>query len=181
MKRSVFGSAACKIRSRSFAALALAACLVLSLQLVGPLFRPSPKRSVDVRPCRGELVDAVHEQTGDDSDPTIEGAVGKLARIARRAEHVEADVMEPSAFLSLLSRYTDDAKAVARLSKARYLLDIELAASRAALDDPTKGTRSTGQYPPADEADIHLPEPSTFVCRMLPDGFEVCGRHFVSC
>ena len=80
---------------------------------------------------------------------------------------------EPTAsIVAQVQRFAADAAVHARLAAARYSLDVQMAALQATRSGP--GSKAPPPLmPPAQEADLGLPEPSTFACRMLPDGFEV--------
>ena len=80
-----------------------------------------------------------------------------------------------------VKHFLEESAAHARLGVARFALDRELAA----LEDGGRAGPSGSpqqqqhehrgpQMPPPQAEDIGFPEPSTFACRMLPDGFEVC-------
>lgn len=83
----------------------------------------------------------------------------------------------PSSHMSRhVERFLADRTAHARLSAARFKLDRELDALHRNGQAPD-GLDTPGAaigMPPPHEADTFFPEPSTFLCRMLPDGFEVC-------
>lgn len=95
----------------------------------------------------------------------------KAWRQRARVNHTEPE----ATVVAQVQRFTADAKTHARLAAARFSLDVQMAALQAARAGP--GARAPPpQLPPTQEADLGYPEPSTFACRMLPDGFEVRGR-----
>jgi hypothetical protein len=88
-------------------------------------------------------------------------------RLAQNHSEPEASIV------AQVARFKQDSAVHARLASSRFALDQQMAALQATRSGP--GARlPTPLMPPLQEADLGFPEPSTFTCRMLPDGFEVC-------
>ena len=81
-----------------------------------------------------------------------------------RSEGISVATPSESA-LQRINEYLERSKSIIRLRAARFALDVELAKYA---PDPL-GTYAT---PPL--ADVGLPEPSSYNCRQMADGFETC-------
>ena len=67
-----------------------------------------------------------------------------------------------------VSDFLHHSRAFARVRAAMFAMDVELASL-----DPRHVPYSP-RVPPRHEADVGMPEPSSFQCRQMSDGFEVC-------
>ena len=124
--------------------------------------------------------DSVTVDPTDASTSTAMGPNELAAGLVRLAKGVKqwrqravVNHTEPEAtIVAQVKRFSTDAMTHARLAAARFSLDVQMEALEATRAGP--GARAPPpQLPPRQEADTTYPEPSTFACRMLPDGFEV--------
>lgn len=102
---------------------------------------------------------------------SLQSALSTVAKDLRQWRERPHASTRPS--IDHVERFIANRAAHARLSAARFALDLELAALQRGDLEPAKTPVDAVQMPPRHEADVGLPEPATFLCRMLPDGFEV--------
>ena len=154
----------------AFAAFALLLSMMLFFRVMSGAQR-QPRRvqgsRCQTRRIPGPLVNELNLSTPEN----LQSALSTIAKDLRQWRERSSASTNPS--IDHVERFIANRAAHARLSAARFALDLELAAMQRGDQEPAKTPVDTTNIPPRHEADVGLPEPATFLCRMLPDGFEV--------